>query len=180
MVTIISRQDMGFVAGRPDALWLYHSCRNFHTRGTVMDWIKVHLALNHVSVIGMPFLFLLLTWGILRRSDLIQRLAVSWIALFSVIAIALKFTGDFAAEHAGQKLDPVRAYVNAHEKSADQATTAVFVVGLLAAIGVYLSRAARPMPRWSLALIFIATFLSCILLARTAHVGGQISHPELR
>jgi hypothetical protein len=145
-----------------------------------MDWLKVHLALNHVSVIGMPFLFVLLTWGIVRRNDVIKRLAAVWIALFSILAIALKFTGDFAAEDAGQRLDPVRVYVNAHEKSADQATTAVFVVGLAATIGVYLSRGARTMPQWSLALICITTLLACVLLARTAHIGGQISHPELR
>ena len=145
-----------------------------------MDWLKVHLALNHVSVIGMPFLFVLLMWGIVRREDAIKRLAAGWIALFSILAIALKFTGDFAAEDAGQRLDPVRVYVNAHEKSADQATTAVFVVGLAAAMGVYLSRGARPMPKWSLALICITMLLACVLLARTAHIGGQISHLELR
>lgn len=145
-----------------------------------MDWVKVHLALNHVSVIGLPFLLLLLTWGVVWRSDPIKRLGVGWIALFAVVSIALKFTGDFAAEQAGQKLEPIRAYVNAHEKSADQAATAVFVAGLAAAVGVYASRRGRAMPKLSLALIMITTLLSCILLARTAHVGGQISHPELR
>lgn len=145
-----------------------------------MDWVKIHLALNHVSVIGMPFLLLLLTWGVIRRSDPIQRLAVCWIALFSAIAIALKFTGDFAADQAGPKLDAVRAYVNAHEQSADQATAFVFLAGVAAALGVYLARGARPLPKWSLALIIFTVLLACVMLARTAHIGGQISHPELR
>jgi hypothetical protein len=145
-----------------------------------MNWVKLHLALNHVSVVGMPFLFLLLAWGIARNCDPIKRLAIAWIALFAVASIALKFTGDFAAEQAGPRLDPVRGYVNAHEQSADQATTGVFVVGLAAACSLYLSRAGRSIPKWSVALVLATAFLTCLLLVRTAHLGGHISHPELR
>lgn len=145
-----------------------------------MDWVKTHFALNHVSVIGMPFLLLLLTWGTVRASDPIKRLAIAWIAIFAVISIALKFTGDFAAEQAGPKLDPVRPYVNAHEQSADQATTGIFIVGLAAAFSLYLSRGSRSIPKWSLALILITALLTSLLLARTANLGGQIAHPELR
>lgn len=145
-----------------------------------MDWIKVHLALNHVSVIGLPFLVLLLGWGTFRRSEVISRLAVGWIAIFAVVSIALKFTGDFAAEQAGPKLDPVRGYVQAHEQSADQATTGIFLVGVVAAVILFLFRGARPMPRWSLVLLLVLSVLTCLLLARTAHFGGEIGHPELR
>ena len=145
-----------------------------------MDWLQIHLALNHISVIGFPFLLLLLAAGAIQRNDSIKRLAILWIAIFAAISIALKFTGDFAAEQAGPKLDPVRAYVNAHEQSADQATTAVFLTGLAAAITAFLSRNARPLPKWSMPTIIILSIVTCTLLARTAHIGGQITHPELR
>jgi hypothetical protein len=145
-----------------------------------MDWLHIHLALNHISVIGFPFLFLLLVTGAFHRDDTILRLAIRWIAIFAVISIALKFTGDFAAEQAGPKLDSVRAYVNAHEQSADQATTSVFLTGLAAAITAFLSRRGRPIPKWPLLTVFLLTFVTCALLARTARIGGQITHPELR
>ena len=145
-----------------------------------MDWLKIHLALNHISVIGFPFLLLLLFAGAIKNNDSIKRLAILWIAIFAAISIALKFTGDFAAEQAGPKLDPARAYVNAHEQSADQATTAVFLTGLAAAITAFLLRNGRQFPKWSLPTILILGLVTCALLARTAHVGGQIAHPELR
>lgn len=145
-----------------------------------MDWVKIHLAVNHVSVIGTPFLTLLLAWGWARRTDAITRLAVWWIAIFSIVSIALKFTGDFAAEQAASRFDSARAHVNAHEQAADQATSAVFVSGLAAAVSLFLGRRGRKIPNWSLATTLILTLLTCALLARTANLGGQISHPELR
>src|SRR5688572_7889725 len=114
-----------------------------------MDWLQLHLALNHISVIGFPFLVLLLTYAVIQRNDPIKRLAILWIALFAAVSIALKFTGDFAADQAGSKLDSVRNYVNAHEQSADQATTAIFLTGLAAALTAVLSRRQRPIPKWS-------------------------------
>ena len=33
-----------------------------------MNWAHLHLALNHVPVIGLPIVLLLLAWAILRRS----------------------------------------------------------------------------------------------------------------
>lgn len=145
-----------------------------------MDWVKIHLAVNHIAVIGLPFLLILLGYGLIRKIGLITRLSIAWIAIFSVVAIALKFTGDFAAESAGGKFDPVRATVNRHEQAADQATTAVFVLGLAAALACFLGRKSRPIPPWCLVLVVISGLFASILLARTANLGGQISHPELR
>lgn len=145
-----------------------------------MDWIKVHLAVNHLSVIGMPFLTLLLAWGWLRKIDVITRLAVWWILWFAILSIALKFTGDFAAEQGGPKFDAARPYVTRHEQSADQATTAVFLLALAASVSLFLGRRGKPLPAWSLATILILLCATCLLLARTANLGGQIAHPELR
>ena len=105
-----------------------------------MDWTHLHLALNHVPVVGTPFLLLLLAWGWWRGSAEVTRLALWWFVGLAVLSIALKFTGDFAGEQAGPKLDPVRAFVERHEQSADQATTAVFLLGLSAALATFLGR----------------------------------------
>lgn len=145
-----------------------------------MNWTHLHLALNHVPVIGTPFLLLLLAWGWARRSEDIRRLALAWLVPFAVLAIALKFTGDFAAEESSGRLEPVREWVERHEQAADQATTGIFLLGVAAAVAGYLGRGGRRAPAWSLALVLLLGLATCLLLARAANFGGQIAHPHLR
>lgn len=145
-----------------------------------MDWTHAHLALNHVPVIGTPFLFALLAWGWLRNSHELTRLALWWTIGLAVLGIALKFTGDFAAEQAQTRLEPVRSWVETHEQRADQATTAVFLLGLSAAGALIAGRKNRPIPRWAVLIVLVLGLVTTVMLAWTANSGGQIGHPQLR
>jgi uncharacterized membrane protein len=71
------------------------------------------------------------------------------------------------------------AVVERHEQAADQATTGVFFMGLVAVVALVRARGGRPVRRPDvvvLALLALGTFL---LLARTANLGGQLRHPEV-
>jgi len=145
-----------------------------------MNWTELHLALNHIPVIGVPFLLVLVGWGLLLRSGEIVRLAHGWLVLLSAVSIALKFTGDFAADQAKDRLAPAQAHVERHEQSADQATTGLFVLGVVSAVALFAGRRKPQPPGWAGILVLVVGLTTCVLLARTAHAGGQIGHPELR
>ena len=145
-----------------------------------MSWTHLHLALNHIPVLGAPFLLLLLAWGCLRKSRELIRTSLWWFIGFAALSIALKFTGDFAAEEGAKRLRPVGEYVEAHEQSADQATTGVFLLGLASVVAVFLGRKGRPTPAWSLAIVFVLGLATTLLMARAANLGGRINHPEIR
>jgi hypothetical protein len=145
-----------------------------------MDWTQIHLALNHMPVIGIPLFVLVLGLGWWRKSDDVTRLALWSLALLAGAAIAIKFTGEFAAEQAPERLASAKEFVSRHEDAGDQATTGVFLLGLAAALTLFIGRRGRTIPRW--ALVFVAVFgvTASLLFARSAHTGGQITHPELR
>lgn len=145
-----------------------------------MDWIQLHLALNHLPVVGIPLLVLLLAIGWWRKSPDVMRLSLWLLTLLAAAAIAIKFTGDFAAEQSTQQLAPVKELVDRHEQTGDQVTTAVFLLGLASALALFLSRRGSPLRGWILALVLTLGVITALLYARTAHSGGQISHPELR
>ena len=145
-----------------------------------MDWVQWHLALNHLPVVGVPLLVGLPAVGWWRKSPAVIRLVLWSLTLLAAAAIAIKFTGDFAAEQAAPQLTAVPDYVARHEKAGDQVTTGVFFLGLTAALALFLSRRGRPPRAWPLALVVVFGLLTALLYARTAHSGGQISHPELR
>ena len=145
-----------------------------------MDWIQIHLALNHVPVIGTPILVLLLVAGWYRKSDDVIRVALWAIVLLAVAAIAIKFTGDFAFEQSSNRFAAVKDFVSRHEQAGDQVTTGVFFLGIAATLALFLARRKKPFRPWTLALVLVIGIVTVVLYARSAHTGGQISHPELR
>ena len=145
-----------------------------------MQWTQLHLALNHLPVMGVPFLLVLLMWGMFRRSTEIIRLSHAWIVLLCALSIALKFTGDFAAEEAKDRLSGSKVWMERHEQSADQATTGLFLLGVSSAVGWGIGRRREHMPTWANWTALGLGLMTGILLGRAAHLGGQISHPNLR
>ena len=151
-----------------------------------MNWVHLHLALNHVPVLGALFGALLLVVGLARRSDELQRVSLWALALLAAVAIPIKFTGDFAAEAlAGQGQRPgavemPKDLLTAHEQAADQATTGVFLLGLVAAAGLWAARGGRPLPKWAILASLLLAFATFLLMARAANLGGHLRHPEIR
>lgn len=145
-----------------------------------MDWLHLHLALNHIPVIATPLLLLLLLWSWARRQAVTLRFCLCLFVVLAVASIAIKFTGDFAAEKGAAAAGYDKGLLERHEESADQASAGVFVMGLAAVLALVLSRRGRTVPSWSLGLLALFALLTCLLMARTANRGGQIRHPEIR
>lgn len=145
-----------------------------------MDWIHLHLALNHVPVFGVPFLLGLLSWSWGRAQRATLRLCLWAFVVLAATSVAIKFTGDFAAEKVKAGSGFEKALIELHEESADQATTGVFFLGLSALVALFLSRGGRATPKWSLGLITFLALATFVLMARTANLGGHIRHPEIR
>jgi len=145
-----------------------------------MDWAHLHLALNHVPVLGTPFLLGFLLWSWARGQTVTRRFCLWMFAVLAAVSIAVKFTGDFAAEKVGVQPGFDKALIDQHEQSADQATTGVFFMGIAAAVALFMSRGARVTPKWSLGLLAFLALVTFALMARTANFGGHIRHPEIR
>ena len=145
-----------------------------------MTWVHLHLALNHVPVLGTIFLFLLLLVGwILRSREILQLCLWSFVGL-SMLSIAIKYTGDFAFDELKGAAWMDKALAYQHEQSADQATTGIFVVGVIGAVGLFRSRANRPVASWVTMALLGASLGTFVMMARTANLGGQLRHPEIR
>ena len=145
-----------------------------------MDWIHLHLALNHVPVLGTLIVCLLLLTAVIKREENLKRLSLWWTVVLMLIAIPIKFTGDFAAEKAEQEPWMLTTFVKAHEEAADQATTGIFLMGIAAAVALVLARKAKPVTTWSLTVTLVLGLLTFALMARAANLGGQIRHTEIR
>ena len=63
-----------------------------------MSWAHIHLALNHVPVIGLPIVVLLLLWGLVRRNAELIRAAFGLLVLLALVTLVVQLTGEPAED----------------------------------------------------------------------------------
>lgn len=145
-----------------------------------MNWVHLHLALNHIPVLGTLFVIMMLATALIKRSEELKRISLAWFVALTIISIPIKFTGDFAHEAVAESDWLSASGVAAHEQSADQATTGMFLLGLVSAFGLFQGRGQRPISGWVVGTTMFLTLVTFALMARTANLGGQLRHEEIR
>lgn len=145
-----------------------------------MSWVHLHLALNHVPVLGPFFVALLLMTATIRRNEELLRISLWAFLILSVVSIPIKFTGDFAYDEVRDAQWMPSEIAESHEQAADQATTGVFLLGVVAVIGLFVSRKHQRVPLWVTALLLALSLVTFALMARAANLGGQLRHEEIR
>jgi uncharacterized membrane protein len=146
-----------------------------------VDAVHLHLALNHVPVLGTVFVAVALVVSLWRKNAEFVRLSLWATMLISGASIAIKFTGDAAWEDLRPWPQPYDgARVERHESAADQATTGVFVAGVAAAAVLFIARRRPQVPAAQAGMVVTFLLVTFLLMARTANLGGQLRHPHLR
>lgn len=145
-----------------------------------MDPVHIHLLLNHIPVIGSLVAVPLLLYALLRRSDELKKLSLVVFVLVAVAAIPVYLTGE-PSEDVVEKLAGVsEAIMEQHEDVAKTAMVSTIISGALALLGLFLMRGERKLANWFVALLFISSAATAGMMARTANLGGQIRHSEIR
>jgi len=143
-----------------------------------MTPVHVHLALNHVPLIGVVLGLMLLAFGRLRRSEELALAALITFVLVGALAAATYFSGE-AAEDVVEHLAGVSAErIEAHEESALLSTLAAAGLGMLALAELVLLRM-RAVPHWIKSLTFGGAVGVAALMTWTAWLGAWIRHTEL-
>ena len=146
-----------------------------------MDWTHWHLILNHFPVVGIFFVVGLLLLGICRGSEELKRLSLQLAVGLFVFAMVVKTTGEQSAGRLLADASPgMKSLIAEHEDSADQSVTAAFLLFGFAAMGLYRSRKRRLIPSWATIGCVIFGLITLVMLGRSANLGGQIAHPEIR
>jgi hypothetical protein len=145
----------------------------------MMNEAQQHLLLNHLPVLGSLFCLLLLAYGLVRRSDEVQKVALGALVLVALLAIPTYLTGEPAEELVEHLPGVSESYIEAHESMAKIALVASLVLGVLALGGLIVSRGCA-VPSAFAVLVLLGNLASFGLMAYTAHLGGQIRHTEIR
>ena len=139
----------------------------------------MHLALTHVPVIlSLVALVMLITAFLIKNTTLVKTTYVI-ILLAGVAAIPVFLSGE-GTEEAVEHLPGIsEAVIERHEELAQLAMISVALAGGLALIALSLYKF-PVVARLSKVFILLFGLASAVLMAQTAHLGGQIRHTEIR
>jgi hypothetical protein len=146
-----------------------------------MNAAHLHLILNHIPVIGILAGFIILTWGVIRRSDEVKTLGLAALVVTALVAIPVYLTGEPAEEIVENLPGVSKNLIELHEDSAKVSLIFAMIAGGLAIVSL-ISRRLRSTVVAKVAIVstLAVSLAASILMARTANLGGQIRHSEIQ
>jgi uncharacterized membrane protein len=145
-----------------------------------MNAAEVHLALNHLPLFGTLFGFFLLLVALVRRSRELKQAGL-WLCLAAALgAVPVYLTGEPAEDRVENVPGIENDLIEEHEDAALWALVELEILGASSLAGLYLSRKTGEPPERLVQLCLILALLALAIVGRTAYLGGQIHHPEVR
>jgi hypothetical protein len=123
---------------------------------------------------------MLLVIAMLMKNPDIRRIAIGCLAVIALTALPAYLTGKAAeesVEHLPWSYEPL---IEQHERWAFISLISIGIVGIIALIGFLLSHKSERLPAWFLWCLLIIILANAGLIFRTANLGGQIRHTEIR
>jgi hypothetical protein len=144
-----------------------------------MNAPQIHLMLNHVPVLGIVFAAVALGAGLWLRHGTLLRFACFILVAISLAAVPVYFSGEPSEETIEELAGIQESSIERHEDAAGVVTPGLGLLGLISLI-VLIRYRSRAIPPRLAASLLVATVVLSGALAWTAHLGGQIRHPEMR
>ena len=145
-----------------------------------MNAAHLHLLLNHIPVIGIPIIGVLLVLAVAVKQQALVRIALGFTVVLALFTVPVYLGGEPAEEIVEDLPSVPHAVLEEHEEIAKVTFVATEVLGALALLGLAPAwkrgRVPKHLAYGGLVLVLIAFGL----LARTAYLGGQIRHTEIR
>lgn len=138
----------------------------------------LHLILNHFPVVLTAVAVYLLGLAVLTRRQGLGRAGLWTLIAAAVMAIPVFLAGE-GAEDVVEELGVIHAFVEAHEASALLTLWTLIALGVGSGVGLWFYRRDR-LPRTVVVAAFVLSLGAGWLVARTANLGGQIRHTEIR
>jgi uncharacterized membrane protein len=144
-----------------------------------MDFVHIHLLLNHFPVIGTVLGVLLFLFALVRKSSELKRISLGIFVLLAILAIPVYFSGEPAEESVENLPGVSDSIIERHENLAFIALISAIILGIVSLMALLASKHVR-VSVWLTSFSFGIAVITTILMGITANLGGQIRHTEIR
>jgi hypothetical protein len=148
-----------------------------------VNFVHIHLAINHSPLYATLFAFFLLLIGMIIRNRSVATSGLVIAIIAALLASATYFTGDQASDIIKES-PPIagvdKSMIQEHELAAGFVLASTGVAAVLAIVALFLGRNRPARPRWIEVVVLLVILWSTTVITRTALLGGRIHHPEVR
>jgi len=146
----------------------------------IWNGAQLHLLVNHLPVVGFMGVIAALAVAMFIRSLDVRRFVLATTVVVGLSALAPFWTGEPAEETIEHLPGVDKALIEEHEEAAEFATVLAVVTAVAAAGALLLQRKKVESLRKTLPAVFALSLITGAAMAKTAHEGGKIRHPEIR
>jgi len=144
-----------------------------------MDAPQLHIAINHFPVILSVTGALVLLYGLYRKNFSVRNTGLVIVLAAALITLPTYFLGQAAEDIVESFPGVTHDHIENHEKSATVSLALLLIAGFIAAWALLVRKSVLRGKNLAIA-AFVITLIAFGSSAWTAHLGGQIRHPELR
>ncbi|MCX5717962.1 MAG: hypothetical protein NTW44_06595 [Nitrospirae bacterium] len=144
----------------------------------------LHLALNHLPVVGLAFGIALFAAALVKKSNELKSASLWAFSIIALLALAVFFTGE-SAEDMVEKIpgvikSEIEIVIGPHEHLAVAALISTIILGFISGIGLVFFRKTRTFSKGLTAAVLVLSIISAGLMIKVANLGGKIRHTEIR
>ncbi|TYP93612.1 putative membrane protein [Fodinibius salinus] len=144
-----------------------------------MNDAYLHLVINHFPIFSMLFGVLILGWGLWKKKDSIQRIAMVLFVLGAITSYIAVETGEGAEEVLEEYATSIsHDAIHDHEEAAEIAMWFSLVTGGLSLVGLFGANYNIRYKNVLMGVLLVAALTAVSSLLYTAYEGGKIRHPE--
>jgi hypothetical protein len=144
-----------------------------------MNPIQLHLAINHLPLVGLLFSFVLLIIGVKRGNREIVRLSYFFLIAVGISAVAAYLSGDPAEELVENASGFAKEAIETHEAAGQFGLISGSIVGVLALFGVVFRKGSMAGNKIFNRVLFVIIFWAITVMAQVSNLGGKIRHTEI-
>ena len=145
-----------------------------------MNGAHLHLIINHSPIYAAIFGFLILLIGIIKKSQAIKNIGLLLFVIMALATIPTFLSGERSPKIVREMPGVTRAYIHEHAEAGLYALYSAEILGALALLTLILSRRAAKAPQWLYVLCLLLSLAVNAIMVRTANLGGEIRHTEIR
>lgn len=144
-----------------------------------MNNAHLHLIINHLPIFSILFGIVILTWGLWKKQDAIQKIALVLFILGGIGSYIALGTGE-SAEDIVEEYSPAISHdaIHDHEEAAEIALWFSVITGGLALLSLFFGSFDPRFQQTLTVILLLAAIAAFASLAYTAYEGGKIRHPE--
>jgi uncharacterized membrane protein len=145
-----------------------------------MNLAHVHLLLNHFPTIGTMIGLGVLLLALLRKNYHLKVASLEVFFLIALVTIPAYLSGNAAQEELQRSTEVSQALIAAHQDAAVLSLIVMQITGFFAWLALWQFRRISRLPGWNVSAVLVLAVVTLSLMARTATLGGEIRHEEIR